>query len=958
MLRPEHFAEYFQLANGVPPFPWQVRLLHQVHEHGEFPRALDLPTGTGKTSVIDIALFAQALDAARPPAERRCPRRIAFVVDRRTVVDQAYERAQRLLNKLSEVTEGTLKHVADALRELGGEASPFHTALLRGAIPREDVWARSPTQPSVLVSTVDQVGSRLLFRGYGVSPTMRPVHAGLLGNDLLLFLDEVHLSQAFAQTLEQLEQTLCGRVGGGLPRRFQFVSLSATHREGGSDPFRLETEDRVHPLLSARLQAKKPVELHEVRVTGDEADKLSLLTAGLEKLVKAHARTTTAVVVNRVAAARELHARLQEQHAAGTFAPEVVLLTGRMRPLDRQALERSLKPRIAAGRERQSTSSPLVVIATQCIEAGADFDFDVMISECASWDALKQRFGRLNRLGSIDDARGFIVARSDATKQPDPVYGSSLGNTWKFLSSLPRVDFGLNEVPTPSPEQLAELVTPVVNAPVLLPSHLEAWTCTLPAPEPDPDPAFWLHGNETSPPDIQVVWRVDVTEEALSDETEREAVLTRIGACPPLSSEALQVDLIAFRRWCAGERAFDVELSDVEHGIVDEGERRSQRASRLVLLYRGENSEIVDGNDIGPGSTVVVPASFGGLRAGNWDPRSVEPVPDLAERAHFAQRGRALLRLHRTVLRQVLGVPDPEPLLDAVNSEQAGTRWAQELLEALEARVPSHDAELRPVLSALRHAAESPRGLRTHRASSSQPVEVVEARRAVGVARDAPTTEDDGSFLVGVEVPLDAHLIGVGDFARRFAVSLGLSDGLIGDLELAGRLHDLGKADARFQLLLHGGSEFRLATARCLLAKSNIPFSDRRARQAARERSGYLGGTRHELVSLAMLESSPALKEQAHDLDLVRHLVASHHGYCRPLAPVEPQMPDQIVEHIWDGERLHAPSRHGLARIDAGLAERFELLSQRYGHHGLAWLEAILRLADHRRSEAEQLGAT
>jgi hypothetical protein len=218
---------------------------------------------------------------------------------------------------------------------------------------------------------------------------------------------------------------------------------------------------------------------------------------------------------------------------------------------------------------------------------------------------------------------------------------------------------------------------------------------------------------------------------------------------------------------------------------------------------------------------------------------------------------------------------------------------------------------------------------------------------------------DAGLFNQG-PVELGRHLNGVTQHALHFARVLGLPERLMASLRLAAQWHDAGKADGRFQTWLHGGNSVAAQLADQLWAKSAEVGLDRAAARRAAWQSRLPAGFRHELVSSQVLQASAAWNElrDGVDADLVLHLIEAHHGHCRPFAPVViDQAPpplgwndQEVAFDVPAAERTAWPALHCL---DSGVAERFWRLVRRYGWWGLAWLESLLFLADHRESELE-----
>ena len=977
-LRPADFAHYFRAIHCHDPFPWQQALVDLLAADDSWPPVLDLPTGAGKTAALDVAVFHLALRADTP---WDAALRIALVVDRRLVVDDAFERATRIARTLAEALPDAefrgpvVREVARRLQHLagGGDAPPLVARRLRGGAPLEHDWARTPTQPTILCSTVDQVGSRLLFRGYGVSSRMRPVHAGLLGEDSLILLDEAHLSEPFRRTLADVQELGQARV--------KAVLLSATPGTLEHSPFSLTRQDREHRILKSRLEAAKPARLMKpVRKSpaGAFADTARNMAERLQR--GGVSRPAVGIVVNRVDLAREIFNDLK----GAAEAPCVCLLMiGRSRAVDRDRIADGLKPyhTDAPGR---CEARQLFVVATQCLEVGVDLDLDGLVTQAASLDALRQRFGRLNRAGRDVPAAGAILVMAEdvAKKADDPVYEDRIRTTWGALTMIAeddQLDFGVTALERRLHEaaiDAAELAAPRARAPVVMPAYLDLWSHTSPPPANDPEVGLFLHGAERAAADVSLVWRGDLSTSDLYDGNGAD-LKTILEMVPPRTAEMIEVPIWSAAAWLSGRRAArPARIADVparaEPTASDRGERR------VAFRWAGRDDPrtgLVGSADLRPGDVLIVPAHYGGCDEFGWNPDSPDHVADGADEAALPYRHRRyIIRVTRDVVRNDAQWARVAGVLQAADGAD-GLDLVERLLDALPAAEatdaddeapegdPPRPRNVRTSLESLRDA----KGGRITRflyarGHPEKGALLMAPHGLEGVAGEdapAPVTEDDTlsrtSQRPGQPVTLDHHTSEVVAHVECFTRTLGLREQVAEDLSIAAFLHDAGKADTRFQTLLSGGDWWNHPDGP-VMAKSGKPSPP-----GAWERADLPDGWRHEALSVRMALAHPRFAG-AHDPELVLWLIGTHHGLGRPFFGFADPADDAPVPDVRCCLGVDAwqpgagPGPQSLAFDFHGLdwATMFDRLKRRYGIWGLARLETILRLADHRASERER----
>lgn len=402
--REESFIDFFRTATvGFTPYGWQL----QVAIDG-LPDVLPVPTGLGKTEV-GLAWAWRLLVDKQPE-----PLHLVVCLPMRTLVTQTVQR---------------LKTYFHALKATKPEIDVRVHQLMGGTI--DDEWVRQPDKPWVLVGTQDQLLSRALNRGYAMSRFDWPVHFGLLNNDCRWIIDEVQLMGPGLWTTSQLDWMRRKRFPSLKPCLTTWMSatvgtsfLSTTDRIRGelgeASPDQVAFEGRLTTTLKndQNLQwwrdAKRPVEwwqptAPDPKTTGEKkrgAKKSGAVTseAVAKAVTEEHAAGTLSLVIcNTVDMARDVFRALSS-------VDHKVLLTSRFRREDRAQHEQRL---LEFDTRRKADKLPkddpgLICVSTQVVEAGVDISAHRLWTEIAPWSSMLQRFGRLNRKGDDQVARAWV----------------------------------------------------------------------------------------------------------------------------------------------------------------------------------------------------------------------------------------------------------------------------------------------------------------------------------------------------------------------------------------------------------------------------------------------------------------------------------------------------------------------------------------------------------------------
>lgn len=917
------FSDFFAALNGgYAPFSWQEEVLDHICEHGVWPERINAPTGSGKSSVVDIHLFANALAAVG--AAPRVPRRLCVTVGRRALVDSQATRADKILGDLKDALAdesgepGILRRVAEALQSFqtrndGQGIGPFEVGHIRGELSNRALPVTDISACAIIAATPDMYGSRALFRGYGSTKAARPRETALLAMDTVMVLDEAHMNRQLLHTTQRIAELQKREVNLGVPT-LQVVETTATPSTGDSDSTTLgvdiEALDSPNDKeLRKRVYSHKELVLRPIDKWDGKPGNAATVNAAVGVIKEFLARRgvgegsevvdTVGCIVNHVRTAISIKEALAKDKVLGK--DEVQLLVGRMRPYDLKKLHPDLFT-------TEGDKSVKVVVATQTLEVGIDVDFADLVTELAPASSLAQRFGRVNRLGHRTDSKVVVIepASGDSVKKDAPPYKAvDLSNAYGWLEAL-------NGTENPSVNPAAMVKNPPVqSSPERLLYQRPEWPDLLefsrtdenPYDEPDLD--LWLHDSL----DAETAMGGVIVRDNLPSNTSAAMEILKTSYFAPSDLETFPANLKILQ-----------EILDYqdEHGVKP---RKFLYRQGEISLWQDADHGEESRQSLAPGDVLLldmgsVPFTNQGIAVTQRELPSkkdeLKAVPFLLKAVSFLDDAE-------------LYVAELYVYEKCADREERFRKYLglspEEVAELLDAQ--SADGKKKMIASEL-----------TTEAEDGQEV----------IAWYAVVTDEEfveGSDIAQELAPagpvlLDDHQNDVAERTRQLAENLGLAPEFSEALELAAKYHDEGKRDLRFQQMLGADPD---ADA---LAKSGHRSVAEAYR--ARSRSALPRGWRHEQLSALMVAASP--EKVGEHRDLVLRIIGCSHGHGRFSFAHDAGF--LLKEgYLPEGTDYEALKEQATRLFNVGYWDTLmEQTSRTYGPYATAYLEAVERAAD------------
>lgn len=897
------------------PFSWQEEVLDYICEHGVWPDRINAPTGSGKSSVVDIHLFANALAAVG--AAPRVPRRLCVTVGRRALVDSQATRADKILGDLKgaladESSEpDILRRVAEALRSFQTrndeeERAPFEVGHIRGELSNRTLPVTDISACAIIAATPDMYGSRALFRGYGSTKAARPRETALLTMDTVMVLDEAHMNRQLLHTTQRIAQLQKYEADLGVPT-LQVVETTATPSTEDSDSTTLgvdiEALDKPNDKeLRKRVYSHKELVLRPIDKWDSKPGNRAVVDAAVGSIKEFLARReagegskevhTIGCIVNHVRTAIAIKEALVKNKVLEKEG-EVQLLVGRMRPYDLENLQKNHGKLFTT----EGDKSVKVVVATQTLEVGIDVDFADLVTELAPASSLAQRFGRVNRLGHRTDSKVVVIepASGDLVKKDAPPYKAvDLSNAYAWLEAL-------NDTENPSVNPAAMVkCPPVQSSPERLLYQRPEWPDLLefsrtdenPYDEPDLD--LWLHDSL----DAETAMGGVIVRDNLPSNTSAAMEILKTSYFAPSDQETFPANLKILQ-----------EILDYqdEHGVKP---RKFLYRQGEISLWQDADHGEENSQSLAPGDVLIL---------------DTDSVPFTNQRIAVTQRE---LPSTKDKLEAV-------PFLDGIKLyvyEKCADREErfreylglspEEVAELLETQ--GTDGKKMRIASELSTVAEDGQEVISWYADVTDDKKSVEGS---DIAQELALADP---------VLLDDHQNDVAERTRQLAENLGLVPEFSEALELAAKYHDEGKRDLRFQQMLGADLE---ADA---LAKSGHRSVVEAYR--ARSRSALPRGWRHEQLSALMVAASP--EKVGEHRDLVLRIIGCSHGHGRFSFAHDAGF--LLKEgYLPEGTDYEALKEQATRLFNVGYWDNLmEQTSRTYGPYTTAYLEAVERAAD------------